>query len=311
MGVLGNIASDTAEGAASGAGTGAIGGPIGAGWGAVIGAGIGLVGGVINSLQQKSNINTQMQNQEKLAMLQENEQEQLWQRTGPEAQVAQYERAGLNPALIYAKGGAMGETGAGINTNAPLAQPIDYTGKISEGAEKGADIANKMTEQKAIEAETAKKQTEIPKIEAETKNIGATQENTEADTKLRKFQGDLNEKIGLDDMMWNWEAAKDKLGAESSIATLNADALRAAIEGDPNNPSQKDSMVKAIQAGYKKTIIELGIAKTQSDTAKAEKTIKQFEATMTDNGIAPNSPWYVKLMGDILDQHGLNPIKKK
>lgn len=123
----------------------------------------------------------QMQNQMSLTDYNMQKQLELWQKTGYEAQVGQLEKAGLNPALLYGKGGGGGQT-------AQIAQGSVNAGQASRGNEgmQGMGLGLQMFEQiKLLEAQRKN-------IEADTANkIAETTATSGYKTDLGKAQKDL------------------------------------------------------------------------------------------------------------------------
>ena len=163
----------------------------------------GVIGGItsgINTQQQlalQSNL-MEMQDQYNAKQTARNIQAQLdlWQKTNYPAQVEQLNKAGLNPALLYGKGGGGGTTAANtVNNPAPTAQrPFEIQQLMSIA------LQNELQEAqiKNINADTKGK--EINNInedkgginqqlkEANINNLIANTENTEAKTALIKAQ---------------------------------------------------------------------------------------------------------------------------
>jgi hypothetical protein len=84
-----------------------------------IGYGLGELTGYNDKLKkdqlEQQQALTDMQSKANLGLMKDSYKEQLnmWNKTNAEAQIAHYKAAGLNPALMYAKGGAGGSTGSG------------------------------------------------------------------------------------------------------------------------------------------------------------------------------------------------------
>lgn len=97
----------------------AVAGGAGGSVGEQIGYGIGQLTGFNKALDKRQirqqQALTDMQSKANLALTKESykEQQKLWDNTNLEAQTAHAKAAGLNPALLYAKGGAGGSTGSG------------------------------------------------------------------------------------------------------------------------------------------------------------------------------------------------------
>lgn len=118
-----------------------IGGGIGAALGEQIGYGLGELTGM-NEKRRKQQLAqqkalTDIQSEANLGLMKESykEQKTLWDTTNAEAQVAHLKAAGLNPALVYAKGGAGGSTSGGGGTSVGSGTASD------ESSRKQADIA--------------------------------------------------------------------------------------------------------------------------------------------------------------------------
>lgn len=145
----------------------------------LLGAGVGLAQTGINALINKGKARRQHTRQKELMDIQHKNQQQLneqgfdlskrmWEETNYDAQMGQLDKAGLNPALIYGKGGAGGTTQAGSGGSASggqapmeIANPIDLANVALMGAQK-------------------------EKIEAETRNLEAKSDTEDELRWLRK-----------------------------------------------------------------------------------------------------------------------------
>lgn len=160
----------------------------------VIGAGIGIATqGIENQqqLQQQQKLqNQQMQGQEALMKFQEGVQMDMWNKTNYAAQVEQLNKAGLNPALLYGKGGGGGMSvgggmpstgGAQANNNANAA--MSGMGIVSQQM---AQLELMKAQKENIDADTANKKTENPNIVKTGALIDANTNNAQANTALQK-----------------------------------------------------------------------------------------------------------------------------
>lgn len=197
----------------------------------------------------------------------------------PSAQMARLKNAGLNPNLVYGNGATT--ESANLQSTTPQATPRQEAIQLDLSS-----VAQMALHQRQVQAN-------IARTEAETRAIDSRTAGSE-------FQNQLNQSIGIQKMVDNYSWASEKVATESQKA--NADWLAyqsGAFDGksydDPNSP-----VAKAIKAGYKLTEENLKNAKALGDIRRYETTIKQFEANLVKSGISPNSPWYVKIVGDLL-----------
>lgn len=162
----------------------------------IIGSTIGQVAGLaFAGADAKSQESTQQalnqeaeQMQEVELQQSENEQYDLWQKTNYPQQVQELNEAGLNPALLYAKGGPGGTTGTSGFTSAAQAPStsIGQTAAIAAGSqETAADIKLKNAQAANIDAQTPQ---EADLMQAQIANLTKDVENTQAKTNLIKVQ---------------------------------------------------------------------------------------------------------------------------
>lgn len=198
----------------------------------------------------------------------------------PLAQMQRLKNANLNPHLVYGNGADAQSTSPVRQTQSH--QPSYETPKVGDV---GSVLMNAM-QMKQI-------QSNIARTDAETNAINEK-------TTAQQFQNQLNQTIGIDKMVDRYGWATDKLATESARASAEYDAWQAAgFSGmetkDPNSP-----IAKAYRAGWTKTLVELENAKKLGDLRSAEAAIKEFSANLARQGIDPNTPWYVKLIVDIV-----------
>lgn len=284
-------------------------------------------GGVVTGLTkilgigQKKQDKRQVAQQEKLndvnaktakemADYEQNLKYDMWDKTNLSAQLQQAKKAGVSKAAAIGGGGtgtqgaSVGSVGGGNAADAASTENAN-TNQSALGLQAAAQLGLLKAQKENIEADTENK-----KVDA-VKKSGIDTEVAGQELISKKFTNELNKKIGVDRMVNNAVDAMVKLEAESGKAWDEYQAWQAGgfKEGqktnDPNSP-----VAKAIRAGFEQAVTNLDNAKKEGNLKDAETAVKQFEAKMASEGIAPNSPWYVKFGADLLERVGLNPLKK-
>lgn len=272
----------------------------------IAGAIAGPVAGIAQNvfgIGEKRQDKRQISQQEKLNELNSKTQMEMWNKTGYGAQKNQMEEAGINPALMYGMGG-----GGGQSVGGGAAQAATGAANTQASTGMGMSIAQMgmMAAQKAnIEADTKKKEVEANKL------AGVDTEAVKTGTAKTAFDLEVNRLIGANAIAERYGWVSDKLATESQKTMAEWEAYKAAgFEGkptdDPNSP-----VAKAMKAGFDKAVTDLENARTAGKTMEAEQAVKEFEAGLAKQGISPNSPWWVKIVGDLLEKVGLgvNPMK--
>lgn len=249
--------------------------------------------------QQQALTGQQVNAQKELAQYQQDLGLDMWNKTNYKAQVDHLKQAGLNPALLYGKGGGGGATvGMGINTGVNGGQAANAAATQQANTATQQQMAMMGAQLKLLEAQTKN-------IEADTANKPIAGREGEARAASIEFQNELNKTIGLNDMVDRYKWANQKLEVESAKQLAEYNAWQTAnfqgmASDDPNSP-----MAKAIKAGLDKTLEDLKQAKLNNDATAATNVVKQFEARLAEQGIHPHSPWWTKLLTDMLEKVGI------
>lgn len=260
-----------------------------------------------NQVQQQRELNAVNEESAKnMGKFNYEQQMRMLKETGPEFQVKQLKDAGMSVGNMYGGSGAGG---------AIQATPSSMSASSAEGQSAQTGAVSQMG-----------------MLAAQTALLGAQKENVEADTKLKtvdavkkagidtdvagetltgmKFQNEVNKLLGTEEMSEAVRNANMKLEAESGKAWNEYQAWKAAGFGKLENNDPNSPVAKAIKAGFDQAVVELANAKKEGNLKDAETTVKQFEAKMANEGLAPGTPWYVKFGADLLERAGLNPLKK-
>lgn len=229
---------------------------------------------------------------------------EMWKATNWSAQMEEAEKAGLSTAYLYGKGGGttgtVGSGGAGMSVG---------------GAADAASAMNAGTNQAMAIAQLQNLQANTKKTNAEAENIAPTGEKIKADTELTKWNTELSKKLNSDSMIKDVQEqqkyAAIRLEQSQRRELQEWEAWEAGSLTDSNGKKYlmddpESPIAKAIRAGYSETVQQVENLKQTGDILESEKAIKRFEANLTRQGIAAGSPWYVKMVGDLLKKLGIN-----
>lgn len=258
----------------------------------IAGAIAGLAGQVMNIAEQRR-VNRQ----------QESFSREMWDKQGqrdlefwnlqnsyndPSAQMQRLKAAGLNPNLVY---------GNGATTQAaPLSAKPSHS--ISPGAAK-MDISSLV--QQTLMLQQIK--SNIARTDAETKAI-------EARTVNQVFDNQVKERLGYDTFVRQGQLATERLSTNYQRELADWETFKVAAfesEGHINathgySLSSNSPAAKAVRAGLESTIQNAENAKALGDIRRFESVIAGFKANLAKQGISPDSPWYVKIVGDLLQK---------
>lgn len=198
----------------------------------VAGAAAGALGiGQKRQLKQQQKLNDQQEAATKrLQQQQADLQYDMWNKTNYAAQVAHLKEAGLNPGLLYGKGGAGGATTGSIGMGSVGGGQAEEPSKaLGIGAQTGMMVAQQAliaAQTKKIEAETAKisgvdtekAETEIQSLTQGIENAKQVQKLNEVQERLTRLNGDLVAKTmdATADRIY-WEANKTMSEASSAL----------------------------------------------------------------------------------------------
>lgn len=222
---------------------------------------------------------------------------EMWKNTNWAAQRAEAEKAGLSVGWLMGKGGGQGGTTGSGGMSVGMGQAADGASRENAKTQQmmaAAQIAN-------LNADTEKKQVEAGKLG------GVDTDSANEDVVGKKFNNALNATLRETiEKLKTSEGAIKGIEAEEKNADWEA---KKAVGYNTNNYSDVNSRIaKQMIAEMEMESVKLENAKKSGNLMEAEQIIKNFEAELTKEGIAPNSPFYVKILGDLLGKIGLNPI---
>lgn len=202
-------------------------------------------------LKQQEKLNQQqVKAQMQLADYQRQMQMQMWKDTNYSAQVEELKKAGLNPAILYGKGGGGGmSVGAGINTGvnggqaeAPSAMMKGFEGmsmipaqiELMKAQKENiqADTANKLgvdAELKGAQAGEAQSRIELNKIQSEINRLDLELKGKSLEDQLYIIEQTAHKMTGERDKAWA-EGNVAQATQEAQIKLINQELTNKAIE---------------------------------------------------------------------------------
>lgn len=238
----------------------------------ILGAGMGLIGTLAGMNSQEQAMQDQWRlEKEKMALQAKYNKEQanysqqlaldMWNKTNYEQQVKHMEAAGLNPALLYSKGGAGGST-AGAGTAAP----------VSDGTTQAVGMG---LQAKQIAISQAQQMAETAKTVAETAKISGV-DTESVKTSIKKMLQDIEaSKAG----QAATEAGTAKTNAETKVIEftnwLNEAKRKLTYWEDGESGNYADMQAKL---DFQKTMTEqYGLSKQEAEYIQDKKIINKLE----------------------------------
>lgn len=261
-------------------------------------------------LEQQEKLNKQqIEGSKELSEYQRQQQMKMWEDTNYKPQVDQIKKAGLNPALLYGTSGGGGATvgGGGMAISGGQAANEAATTQAETGQ---AGILGMMGAQlRVLESQANKNDAEAENLRGVARDkTGAEAAESGARKAGIEFQNEVNKRIGAQSMADNYQWASDKIAIESQKTNAEYESWKAAgfagkTFDDPTSP-----LAKAMRAGLETTVQQLEKAKLENNAQAATNVVKNFEADLAEQGIHPNSPWWTKLITDVLTKVGITDV---
>lgn len=215
----------------------------------------------------------------------------MWEATGPQGQMLQLKKAGLNPGLIYGMGGAGGQTtGGSAGVGSP--QGAEMSGNIIQGMQLGMQYQLLKAQKENIEADTANKQ-------ADTVNKPKQGANIDADT-VNKTLESIILKYGGDEAKRQWNINKE-LSLEEYGAKADEFEARKAVAAQIVKLHEDGTMQKMTDAELENKLKDIGLKNLQIDGKKLENAILELEKDMqTTLGLDRSAPTWAKMIGRLI-----------
>nr|QJB21291.1 MAG: DNA pilot protein [Microvirus sp.] len=205
----------------------------------------------------------------------------MWQKTNFSAQRAELEKAGLNPALMYAKGaGAGGQTvsssggaqgGIAGTPETGMGLQLAQTASQIELTKAQARLANVEAAKKAG-VETREAEANIKNIEQNTANAAITNEILSYNKEMSKIQSEIAKET-KDNIIWNSANAMFKLMGEAESARAKGKLDSATVETQITIARQTTTIntLKMLQMKGEINLNEKQIAKIGAEIANMKE----------------------------------------
>lgn len=223
----------------------------------------------IQQRNQQALMNQQMQNQMQLNTQGQQIQLDTWAKTNYPAQIEMLKKAGLNPALIYAKGGAGGTTGGqgGGSASGGSASMGQAPNRMPMNISSILEMKNLQAQGTLLEAQTKKTNAEanviettgVKKAETEIGQMIAETENTQVKTQLTKVQTAL-EQIKTSNEQSVIDAGLKEVGERTRGLKIQNEITAA----------QSESLIKEAAARAVGQMFQNELTKANINMAKAE-----------------------------------------
>lgn len=273
----------------------------------VIAGGAALIGGIANSLSNKSAQNSANQANMELAKYQADRNLELWnlqnEYNTPSAQMARLKNAGLNPNLVYGSGQAVTTASPPPEYKAPNIQA--YTGQnygIGNAAQVGLAAYQASAQVENAQAQNANlhAQNELIKTQA-----SAVQQKMLTETIDQAGKRTANARSEFDYNLAKKLESTSIQAAEQNVRKITADTahVEAAVQQIQSNINRNDVLNQLTQEQMKQ--VRMATAKLAQDY-----DIGAYENALKKTGIYPGDKLWVRILGSIfkdIDSEG-NPI---
>lgn len=202
-----------------------------------------------------------------------NQQKQLemWEKTGPQGQMEQLKKAGLNPGLIYGMGGAGGQTANVTPGNVQGAKAPAGGGEVE--AMTGMGIQSRLLK---AQEELLQSQANLNNVEA-AKKSGVDTENTKADTANKIAQNLIYEYAGKEAQSYFENVAEpNRINQDLRVEWENKAAW---VLAEQMVDWWQDGTLNNIKAAELEKLL-LENEKTKANTRQIYKSIDMLEANL-------------------------------
>ena len=252
--------------------------------GALAGGAMGIIGNTIQNRQNQNLASQQQQWSEQMQASQQDWDLAQWERmnlyNSPQAQMARFAAAGLNPHLIYGKG----NPGNAMPLRSPDIKP--YSRAQAKNVMEGINVFGQHYQFK--------------NLQAQTDNVEAQAENTRADTKI-KYLERIEKFLSNDKLMAQQPYFKDMAWAEmeKALQDLRIGDEKETLLHYQGEKAQQE--VKFLTESFEHRIKQMMLT---NDAIGFQNVVKEFEAGLAKAGISPKEPLWSRMLVNALQRTG-------
>lgn len=275
--------------------------------GGIVGAGLGMINQGAQDKrqleQQKKLQELQIKGGKEMSEFQNEQQYNMWLKTNVGAQKRLMKEAGLNPALMYGQGGGGGATTGGGGGAMPTGASA---GDPNAGAANMMQMGMQLAQMKVLESQARKNNVEADKQEGVDTEKGKQDiKESQARVTGQEFQNKMNELYGQDNANVDWSMKQ----VSKEEQNLKWEMYKAIAWESGNVEDKGNTAAKSLKASFDKAVIDLQNARKEGRLLDAKTTIENFGAQMAKDGLAPNTPWYIKTIDTLLNKAGIHILK--
>lgn len=227
----------------------------------------------------------QIAGQKDMTRFQMQQQLDMWNKTNYGAQVEHLKKAGLNPALLYGKGGAGGATTGSATGSVQGANAPTGGREIQDLMQMGLQTQMMQAQIKLAEAQANKTQVEANKIggvdteatKAQTALLAQELDNKREDFQIKRLQQTMMN-IENFEKQATQEDRIDYIEYQTKLAIKQVQALQNQISVSGATIQEQIRIIQktAIQAGLQNELTQAQTGKTRSDIRVNDQQINNF-----------------------------------
>ena len=240
-----------------------------------IGMGIEALSHPMQVRHQQDFIDQQMNANKSMASYMQMLGMKTWKETNYSAQMEELKKAGLNPGLLYAKGGPGGTTATPSGGNVSGGQSRPASENMGMALQMVSQAALLKAQKENIEADTELKRKEALKKDSEIPNIDAGTQNILSDTELKKQQKLLTE---FNTEIARWDAELKKVGYSLNLGKLDAEYKNLVSQTNLNEKQIEEIDAKIINLGVQNALMKSNIKLNEAEVNKIATEINAINS---------------------------------